>query len=55
MARRVGVLSLLAVVLIAEVAFAQQPANAPRITVVKAGRLIDPDTGIAATNQVIII
>lgn len=36
-------------------ALAQAQAPAPPLTVVKAGRLIDPERGTAATNQLIII
>jgi imidazolonepropionase-like amidohydrolase len=53
MNRRAGMLCLLLAVLFAVVAEAQsQPAP---ITAIKAGRLIDPETGTTATNQVILI
>jgi imidazolonepropionase-like amidohydrolase len=31
------------------------PVAAPQITAIKAGRLIDPETGTAATNQIIVV
>ncbi len=34
---------------------AQTPGKAPAVTAIKAGRLINPETGTAATNQVILI
>src|SRR5262245_61401506 len=34
---------------------AQQPVNTTRVTAIKAGKLIDPETGTASTNQVIVI
>ena len=53
MKKRTGVSCLLLVVLLVGVAALQaQPAP---ITAIKAGRLIDPETGTAATNQVILI
>jgi len=53
MKKRTGMFCLLLVVLLVGVAAAQsQPAP---ITAIKAGRLIDPETGTAATNQVILI
>ena len=53
MKKRTGMFCLLLVVLLVGVATVQsQPAP---ITAVKAGRLIDPETGTAATNQVILI
>ncbi len=53
MNKRAGMFCLLLVVLLAVVA-AAQPQRAP-ITAIKAGRLIDPETGTAAINQVILI
>src|SRR5213076_3054620 len=32
-----------------------QPAGPQKITAIRAGRLIDPETGAAATNQIIVI
>jgi imidazolonepropionase-like amidohydrolase len=53
MNKRVGMFCILLVALFAVVAAAQvQPAH---VTAIKAGRLIDPETGTAATNQVILI
>lgn len=52
MNKRAGMLCLLLVVLLAVVAAQAQPAH---VTAIKAGRLIDPETGTAATNQVILI
>ena len=53
MKKRAGIFCLLLVVLLVGVAAVQaQPAP---ITAIKAGRLIDPETGTAATNQVILI
>ena len=53
MKKRTGMFCLLLVVLLVGVAAAQsQPAP---ITAIKVGRLIDPETGTAATNQVILI
>ena len=53
MKKRTGMFCLLLLVLLAGVATVQsQPAP---ITAIKAGRLIDPETGAAATNQVILI
>ena len=53
MKKRTGMFCLLLVVLLVGVAAVQsQPAP---ITAIKAGRLIDPETGTAATNQVILI
>ena len=53
MTRCIAIITLLAVALVAPLP-AQTPAPAP-VTVIKAGRLIDPETGTAALNQVIII
>ena len=53
MKKRTGMFCLLLLVLLVGVATVQsQPAP---ITAIKAGRLIDPETGAAATNQVILI
>jgi imidazolonepropionase-like amidohydrolase len=53
MKKRTGMFCLLLVVLSLGVAVAQsQPAS---ITAIKAGRLIDPETGTAAANQVILV
>jgi imidazolonepropionase-like amidohydrolase len=54
--RNASALSCLLLSLLLEVAVAaqSQPQPAP-LTAIKAGRLIDPETGTAATNQVIII
>ncbi|MCX6551221.1 MAG: hypothetical protein NTY02_09500, partial [Acidobacteria bacterium] len=55
MKRWTALLGLLCVAILAP-ASAQTPASAPLpITVVKAGRVIDPETGTAAVNQVIVI
>jgi len=53
MKKRTGMFCLLLVVLLVGVAAAQ--AQPTPITAIKAGRLIDPETGTAATNQVILI
>ncbi|MEX2088625.1 MAG: amidohydrolase family protein [Bacteroidota bacterium] len=53
MKKRTGMFCLLLLVLLVGVATVQsQPAP---ITAIKAGRLIDPETGVTATNQVILI
>lgn len=44
---------LLLILLLSGVAVAQSPT--PAITAIKAGRLIDPETGTAITNQVILV
>src|SRR5215470_18218141 len=46
---------LLSLSLLASLTAAQAPAQSGPITAIKAGRLIDPETGTAAANQVIII
>jgi imidazolonepropionase-like amidohydrolase len=51
---RASVFAFLLALCAATVAPAQQPANS-RITVIKAGRLIDPETGTAAANQIIVV
>jgi len=58
MSRRIAALCLFVVVVMAGVVIAQQPqlpaATLP-ITAIKAGKLLDPETGTAAADQVIII
>lgn len=55
------VLMVAVAALVAVPLYAQRPATpaagaaAPKITAIKAGRLIDPETGTVATNQVIVI
>lgn len=51
MSRHSRVLNLL----IALLAFGIANAQTPPVTAIKAGRLIDPDTGTASANQVILI
>jgi imidazolonepropionase-like amidohydrolase len=34
---------------------AAQPAGAPKLTAIRAGRLVDPETGTAAANQIILV
>src|SRR4029453_17642433 len=46
---------LLSLSLLASLSAAQTPAQSGPITAIKRGRLIDPETGTAAANQVIII
>lgn len=58
MSGRIATLSVLGAVLWAGVAPAQPPqppASQQPVTAIKAGRLIDPETGTAAVNQVIIV
>ncbi|HEV2665570.1 MAG TPA: amidohydrolase family protein [Blastocatellia bacterium] len=55
MNKRVGMFCLLWAVLLAGVIAAQPSSQTAPVTVIKAGRLIDPETGTAAANQVIII
>jgi imidazolonepropionase-like amidohydrolase len=57
MSRRRLALCLILVVLAAAAASAQSQSSSPaaRITAIKAGRLIDPETGAASTNQIILI
>ena len=59
MAKRIVLASALLIVAAVSVgAQAQAPASAgapPQITVVRAGRLINPETGTAAANQIIVI
>jgi len=52
---RAGVFASAFFLLGAFAASAQQPASPQRVTAIKAGRLIDPETGTASVNQVIII
>ncbi len=52
---RAMILCWLAVVAIAAAAAAQGPSKSAPTTAIKAGRLIDPETGTAATQQVILI
>ena len=46
---------LLLLALLASSIAAQAPAQSTNITVIKAGRLIDPESGTASVNQIIII
>ena len=55
MKKRTGIYCLLLAALLAGATAAQVSAQSAAITVVKAGRLIDPETGTAVANQVIII
>jgi imidazolonepropionase-like amidohydrolase len=55
MTNRLAVCCLLLIGLLGALAFAQQPSPSTRLTVVKAGRLIDPETGTAAANVVILV
>jgi imidazolonepropionase-like amidohydrolase len=58
MSGRIAALSVLGAVLWAGAAPAQRtqpPATPQPVTAIKAGRLIDPETGTAAANQVIIV
>src|SRR6266511_5987463 len=55
MKKRTIIFSLLSLALMASATEAQAPAQPLAITAIKAGRLIDPETGTAAANQVIII
>ena len=52
---RIAALGLVLLVLATGTLFAQAPSKAAPITAIKTGRLIDPETGTAATNQVILI
>ncbi len=54
MLRAVARYWLVAVVATGPIA-AQAPTPAPQITAIRAGRLIDPETGTGATNQIILI
>jgi imidazolonepropionase-like amidohydrolase len=60
MFRRLSILSLSALLAFAAFSSAQQPLAPPtakplRVTVIKAGRLLDPETGTATPNQVIVV
>src|SRR5215475_6491360 len=55
MKKRTIIFSLLSLGLLASITAAQGTAPPAAITAIKAGRLIDPETGMAAANQVIII
>lgn len=55
MSKHTALFCLFSVMFLPSLASAQQQSQPARITVIKAGRLIDPDTGTAATNQVILI
>src|SRR5215510_14401157 len=55
MKKRTVTFCLLLLALMASAIVAQAPAQSGPITAIKAGRLIDPETGTAAANQVIII
>ena len=55
MKKRTVTFCLLLLALMANAIVAQAPAQSGPITAIKAGRLIDPETGTAAANQVIII
>jgi imidazolonepropionase-like amidohydrolase len=55
MKQRTVVFCLLLGILMAEVVAAQSPSPPAPTTAIKAGRLIDPETGTAAANQVILI
>src|SRR5262249_15201376 len=57
MNQRAGMFCLLWAVLLASVSAAQAPPQSAPITItaIKAGRLIDPETGTTATSQVILI
>src|SRR5262245_63857862 len=55
MNKRTGAFCLLLLALLAIPTAAQAPTQSAAITAIKAGRLIDPETGTATANQVIII
>src|SRR5215475_8801329 len=55
MNKRTGTFCLLLLALMASAVAAQSPAQPAAITAIKAGRLVDPETGTTATNQVIIV
>src|SRR5262245_20842328 len=50
-----GVFCFLFVVLLSGLVAAQSQTQPAPVTAIKAGRLIDPETGTAAANQVILI
>ena len=53
--RILSVATLLAVAVVATASAQVQPAHPTTITVIKAGRLLDPETGTVATNQIIVV
>src|SRR6185503_20260427 len=55
MKSRKVIFCLLLLALFATTATPQSPAQPVAVTAIKAGRLIDPETGTATANQVIII
>ncbi len=55
MKKRTITCCLLVLALLGNANYAQAPTQTAVITAIKAGRLIDPETGVAATDQVIII
>ncbi|MGE5361453.1 MAG: amidohydrolase family protein [Bacteroidales bacterium] len=58
MLKRFGLLALLVILVFVSHASAQtpvQPAHPGNLVVIKAGRLLDPETGKVATNQVIVV
>ena len=55
MTKPILMLSFVLIFCVAALASAQTPAPTAPVIAIKAGRLIDPETGTAATNQVIII
>ena len=56
MKKNTAVLGLMLSALLSNLAFAQsRPTQGGRITAIKAGRLIDPETGTAAANVVILV
>jgi len=55
MTKRLAVCCLVLIGLPSALAFAQQQPQSARLTAIKAGRLIDPETGTAAANVVILV
>src|SRR5262245_46497804 len=55
MNKRTATFCLLLLALLANATAGQAPSQSAPITAIKAGRLIDPETGTAATNQIVII
>ena len=55
MRKRTALFCLVLVILLAEAVAAQTQTQLGPITAIKAGRLIDPETGTVATNQVILV
>src|SRR5262245_32659128 len=55
MNKQTSTLCLLLLLLLASATASQTPTQSTAVTAIKAGRLIDPETGAAAVNQVIII